>query len=210
MQTLRECKTDLSVIIPVYNLEGYIQPMLDSLMRQDLNGYEVEFLFVMNNCTDRSEEIIRESGLPCTILQCTRQGCGSARNVAMDAARGEFIWFMDGDDWLLSDTAVRDVLDKAYSEGLDILWIPFASDNYKYQYFSMVWQYLFRRSFIDQFRFPDIQPAEDDQFMTLVLYKARRNSYNYMFLPRMDRPLYFYNYMREGSNMYRYTRGEKI
>lgn len=210
MQTLHERKTDLSVIIPVYNLEGYIQPMLDSLKDQHLGEYAVEVLFVMNNCTDRSEEIIRGSGLPCTILQCTRQGCGSARNVAMDVARGEFVWFMDGDDWLLSNAAIKDVLDKAYSEDLNILWIPFDSDNYQNQYFSMVWQYLFRRSFIEEFRFPDIQPAEDDLFMASVLNKAGKNAGNYMLLPHMDAPLYFYNYMREGSNMYRYMRGEII
>lgn len=210
MQTLHECKTDLTIIIPVYNLEDHIQPMLTSLKHQDLNGYKVEVIFVLNNCTDDSEQIIRANMPEARILYCSIQGCGSARNVGMDAASGEFIWFMDGDDWLLSDTAIRDVLDKAHEEYINILWIPFASDNYKYQYFSMVWQYLFRRRFIDEFRFPDIQPAEDDQFTAWVLRKAGRNQGNYMWLPRMEKPQYFYNYMREGSNMFRYNRGEKI
>ena len=210
MQTLRECKTDLTIIIPVYNLEYYITPMLESLKAQDVNGYQIEIIFVMNNCTDRSEDVIRSSGLDCTIIHCTQQGCGCARNAAMDIATGEYIWFMDGDDWLLSDTAIKEVLDKANSEYINVIWIPFASDNYKYQYYSMVWQYLLRRSFINDFRFPDYQPAEDDAFMRDVLMKAGRNAYDYMQLPRMDRQLYFYNYLREGSNMVRFNRGEKI
>lgn len=210
MQALRECKTDLTIIIPVYNLEEHIQPMLTSLKHQELNEYKVEVIFVLNNCTDDSEKIIKANMPDARILYCFIQGCGSARNVGMDAATGEFIWFMDGDDWLLSDTAIKDVLDKAYGEDLNILWIPFASDRYQYQYFSMVWQYLFRRSFVDEFRFPDIQPAEDDAFTAWVLRKAGRNQGNYMWLPRMEKPQYFYNYMREGSNMFRYNRGEKI
>lgn len=210
MQALRECKTDLTIIIPVYNLEEHIQPMLTSLKHQELNEYKVEVIFVLNNCTDDSEKIIKANMPDARILYCSIQGCGSARNVGMDAATGEFIWFMDGDDWLLSDTAIKDVLDKAYGEDLNILWIPFASDRYLYQYFSMVWQYLFRRSFVDEFRFPDIQPAEDDAFTAWVLRKAGRNQGNYMWLPRMEKPQYFYNYMREGSNMFRVAKGEKI
>jgi len=201
---------DLSVIIPVYNLERHLFPILDTLGNQRLNGYTVEIIFVLNNCTDESEAVIRASGLDCKIIQCTQQGCGCARNAGMDIATGEYIWFMDGDDWLMSDTAIKDVLDRASQEYLNILWIPFASDLYRYNYFSMVWQYLFRRSFIDQFRFPSYQPAEDDAFMREVLAKAGRTEYNYTELPRMDRPLYFYNYMREGSNMFRVAKGEKI
>jgi len=203
MQTLRECTCDISVIVPVYNLERFLLPLLTTLINQDLGDYKAEYIFVLNNCTDDSEGMIRVSGLPGQILQCTQQGCGPARNVGFDAASGRYIWFMDGDDWLLSDTAIKQVLDKAYAEDANILWIPFASENYKYNYFSMVWQYLLRRDFVAEFRFPAIQPAEDDAYMRQVLRKAGRNEQNYWTLPRVDRPLYFYNYMREGSNMYR-------
>ena len=203
MSTLRQCQADLSVIIPVYNLERFIQPMLDSLKAQDLGDYKVEYIFVLNNCTDNSEGVIRASELPCTILNCTEQGCGPARNAGMEVATGEYIWFMDGDDWLLSSTAIRDVLTKAKTENLNILRIPFDSNLYRWQYFSMVWQYLFRRSYIRGLRFPSIQPSEDDKYMAVVLFMSGYNAWNYLGMPSMDRPLYYYNYMREGSNMYR-------
>lgn len=211
MPTLCECKTDLSVIIPVYNLERFLQPMLDSLKRQELGGYTVEIIFVLNNCTDRSEEVIRSSGLDCTILNCTTQGCGPARNMGLDIAQGKYIWFMDGDDWLLCDTAIRDALDKAEKCEADILRLVFKSNYFRYGYFSMVWQYLFRREFVEEFRFPDKQPGEDDEYTQQVLAKAGYTVSQYTELPLLGKPLYFYNYLREGSNMYRCSvLGERI
>lgn len=207
MSTLQQC--DLSIIVPVYNLERYIGTLLNSLESQDANGYTVEYIFVLNNCTDHSEGIIRSSKLNATILYCEKQGCGPARNAGLEAANGKYIWFMDGDDWLTEHTAIRTAMDKA--DGKDIIRIPFVSDKYPYSYFSMVWQYIIRREFIGDIRFPDYQPAEDDAFMDMILLKAGYTRYTFLALPCVEKPLYFYNYMREGSNMYRCTvLGEKI
>lgn len=209
MSTLRERTPDISVIIPVYNLEHHITPMLDSLASQDLGEYKAEIIFVLNNCTDDSEGVIRRSGIESTIINCTIQGCGPARNAALDIATGEYVWFMDGDDWLLSDTAIRDCMDKVRTERLNILRVPFRSETFRQMYFSMVWQYVMRMEFVKEFRFPEYQPSEDDAYMRQVLYKAGVN--NHMTLPHMARPLYLYNYMRDGSNMYRHAvLGEKI
>ena len=209
MPTLLE--RDLSIIIPVYNLEHYIQPMLDSLKAQELGKYKIEIIFVLNNCTDKTEEVICNSGLDCIITSCETQGCGPARNKGFKLSTGKYIWFLDGDDWLISNTAVKDVLDKAYFEDVNVLYIPFVSELYRWQYFSMVAQYVMRRSYIEEFRFPDYQPAEDDAYMDMVLRKAGHNRGNYFQLPRMNKPLWNYNYLREGSNMYRVNiLGEKI
>ena len=210
MQTLRQCDPDISIIIPVYNLEDYITPMLLCLIRQDYGEYTHEIIFVLNNCTDGSEELIRSSGLDCKMIECTTQGCGPARNAALDIARGRYIWMLDGDDWLLSDTAVRDVLTRAYAEDLDILYIPFASRTFTWQYFSMVPQYLLRREYVSEFRFPNYQPGEDDAYMLRVLGKAGLGRFDYWRLPKMEGALYYYNYGRPGSNMTRYNAGEKI
>lgn len=202
---------DLSVIVPVYNLERWITPMLDSLKAQDLKGYTVEYIFVFNNCTDRSEEIVRESGLPCQILYCTEhQSCGSARNVGFEVAQGRFIWFMDGDDWLMGDHVIADVLKDVTEHDYDVYRVQYESDNFHILWFAMVWQYVFKRSFIDEFRFPDIQPCEDDMFMDMVFAKMNRTRDCFMWLPHTEQPMYFYRYLREGSNMYRVKRGEKI
>lgn len=195
------CKCDLSIIVPVYNLEEYINPLLVTLKSQDLGGYAVETIFVLNNCTDHTEDVIRASRYPCKIITCDIQGCGPARNAALEIAQGEFVWFMDGDDWLLSDTAIKDALDAV--QGHDIIRIPYASEKFTWNYFSMVWQYVFRREFIQEFRFPDYQPSEDDAYTEMVLRKAGYNRYDYMTMPAIKQPLYFYNYLRKDSNMYR-------
>ena len=210
MPALYERKTDISVIVPVYNLEPFIKPLLITLKDQQLDEYKAEYIFVLNNCTDNSEKVIRESGLDCKILSCKEQGCGLARNTGLEHAKGEYIWFMDGDDWLLSDTAIRDVLDTATEQHLDILRIPFDSDRFAWPYFSMVWQYLLRRDFISEFRFPAFQPGEDDAYMTEVLNKAGYDRETYVTMPCAIQPMYFYNYGRVGSNMYRFNRGERI
>ena len=210
MQALYERDPDLSIIIPVYNLERFLGPMLHSLKSQDFGDYAVEIIFVLNNCTDASEQVIRDSGLPCRLITCPRQGCGPARNAGMDAATGEYIWFMDGDDWLLSPRAVFSVLDRAKREHLNILLIPFASARFNAVYYSMVWQYLLRREFIKGIRFPAIQPAEDDAFMAEVLSRTGLNRSTFIFLPTMPEQLYYYNYLREGSNMWRHYRGERL
>ena len=133
MQTLFQRKVDISVIVPVYNLELYIVPLLESLKKQDLGVYTAEFIFVLNNCTDKSEEVIRECGaeLNPIILNCTKQGCGNARNTGFEVAKGDYIWFLDGDDWLTNDTAIKEALDKCYAKGLDILRVPFESNTFE-------------------------------------------------------------------------------
>ena len=203
MQTLYERKIDMSIIIPVYNLERFLDPMLNSLREQDFGNYNVEIIFVLNNCTDQSGEIIRQSGLYCTIINCMIQGCGPARNAAMDIAKGKYIWFMDGDDWLLSNTAIKDVLDMMKKNNLDILRIPYEHNGFPWTYFSMVWQYVFKHDFIHGYRFPNYQPHEDVAFMECILNKAGYNQETFMNLPHYDNALYYYNYLREGSNMYR-------
>lgn len=206
MQTLQQREIDLSIIIPVYNLEDYLEPMIDSLLDQDLGGYKVEYIFVLNNCTDDSGMVIADIGreLKPIVLNCEEHGCGCARNVGFDYCKGKYVWFLDGDDWLLKDYAIKKVLDKAYAEDLDILYIPFESIKFTWHYFSMVWQYLLKREFVEEFKFPSYQPAEDDAYMEQVLAKAGSDRHMYEFLPSMNEPLYFYNYMREGSNMYRW------
>ena len=209
MQALREREIDLSIIIPCYNLEKFIQPMLDSLKEQELGDYKVEIIFVLNNCTDDTEGVIRRSGLDCRIIYETTQGCGPARNAGFKIARGRYVWFLDGDDWLLGTDAVKTALDRTGGT-LNVVYIPFASETYLGQYFSMVAQYMMRRDFVDEFEFPDYQPAEDDAYMRQVLRKAKLDENMYVFLPRVDRPLWYYNFLREGSNMWCYYFGVDI
>ena len=202
------CQCDLSVIIPVFNLEHYIGRMIESLQSQDLGDYKVEYIAVLNNCTDRSEEIIRASGIFSKVLFCEEQGCGCARNVGIDHAEGKYIWFMDGDDWLLRDDAIKYLLD--HVDGRPIMRIPFESDAYHAEYFSMVWQYIIKREEVKDLRFRQRQPGEDDDYMRRVLERTGYQAALFKYVPALDKPLYYYNYLRAGSNMWRVMNGEDI
>lgn len=207
MQTLLK-RPDLSVIVPVYNLAGFLDPLLTCLKRQELGPYKVEYIFVLNNCTDNSEDVIRSSGLPCTIINCEEQGCGCARNAGFEISKGERIWFMDGDDWLLGENVIRDALDGAQDH--NVFRVPYTSNYFLYDYFAMVWQYIYRRDFIEEFRFRKQQPGEDDEFSHKVLHKAGYTITNFTDMPHLRYKGYYYNYLRPGSNMARYTAGEDI
>ena len=77
-------------------------------------------------------------------------------------------------------------------------------------YFSMVWQYVMKKDFIEEFEFTGRQPQEDDEFMIKVLNKAGYSPATFLRMPYYKNPLYYYNYGREGSNMYRVAHGEDI
>ena len=98
----------VSVIIPMYNAEKYIAECLDSLYKQTLKNFEI---ILVNDCsTDNSVAIVEKymkRGGPeqFSLMQTSRQsGCpGIPRNIALEHAKGEYIYFMDSDDFLDKD-----------------------------------------------------------------------------------------------------------
>lgn len=101
----------LSVIIPVYNVEDYIAKCLDSVLelgRQQLAaGQEPDYevILVNDGSQDRSAEIAESYAQECPrllrIIPIENSGQGQARNVGMEAASGEFFYFIDSDDYLV-------------------------------------------------------------------------------------------------------------
>lgn len=95
----------VSVILPVYNEEQHISQTLDSLFNQNFDDYEI--IIVDDGSTDDSLKIINEklSGceIPHKIIHQNNSGVSSARNRAIDESEGEFIVFVDGDDYILTD-----------------------------------------------------------------------------------------------------------
>lgn len=199
---------DLSVIIPCYNTAEYIPTLISSLKEQELGDYEVEYIFVNNLCTDNTVQVIKDSGLDCQIRYCGARGCGCARNTGLNYAKGKYIWFMDSDDWLMSPTAIKQVLDLA--QGKSIVRIKWDSNEFDRLFYSMVWQYCISQELIGDTRFPNIQPCEDNEFMNEILAKIGLNWKTYREIPCPEERLYYYLYNRVGSNMYRYNRGEEI
>ena len=96
-------KPVLSVIVPIYNQEKYVEECLDSLFSQS-NG-EVEFILINDGSTDSSsalcEKRILQSNAQVKFLQQTNRGLLKTRKVGLEAAAGDYILFVDSDDKLL-------------------------------------------------------------------------------------------------------------
>ena len=91
----------ISIIIPCYNVENYIQRNIDSLKRQ--SNKELEFIFVNDGSTDRTLDYISDfarTDSRVRIINKKNEGVSSARNDALEVASGEYIFFLDGDDFL--------------------------------------------------------------------------------------------------------------
>lgn len=92
----------VSIIVPVYNVENYLTKCLDSLIGQSLQ--DIEILVVNDGSKDRSEEIIRQYArkYPGKIKAFSKEngGLSDARNFGIDRATGDYIGFVDSDDYV--------------------------------------------------------------------------------------------------------------
>lgn len=98
-------KPQISIIIPVYNAEKYINECVASILKQEFTDYEI--ILINDGSTDNSGFICRnltESDQRIHYIEQKNTGVCGARNAGLDAAVGELIFFMDSDDWLESDS----------------------------------------------------------------------------------------------------------
>lgn len=104
----------ISVILPVYNMGNYIQECLDTVKSQTLK--EIEIICVDDGSTDNSVEIIQsniQTDDRIVLIKKENGGAASARNAALRVARGEFVAFMDPDDWYPESNVLETLYTKA-------------------------------------------------------------------------------------------------
>lgn len=87
---------DISVVIPCFNAEEFVAASLDSVAAQELEPTEV--IVVDDGSSDESLAAVRSTGLPVRLLETHRLGGAGARNRGVEAARGDWIAFLDADD----------------------------------------------------------------------------------------------------------------
>ena len=113
---------EISVIIPVFNTEQYLDRCLDSILGQDLEDLEV--ICVDDVSTDGSAALIQRRARKDSRLRYIRQevnaGPGQARNRGIDAATGRYVYFLDSDDWIEPDLLSR-MLRMADETGRDVI-----------------------------------------------------------------------------------------
>ena len=120
----------LSILVPIYNVEKYIRACFESIFRQGLPDDSYEIIVVNDGTPDRSMEVVAdllEQHNNITIINQENLGLSIARNVAFDRAVGEYVLFLDPDD-LLAKNSLPIVSEKAIESKADMVvadFIPF-------------------------------------------------------------------------------------
>ena len=211
---MNKCK--LSIIVPVYGVEKYIDKCLNSLVKQSLK--EIEIIVVNDGTTDNSQKIIDKyvKKYPDKIKSYIKEngGQGSARNYGLEKANGEYIGYVDSDDFVEKDM-YKKLYNKAKENNYDIVVCGNYNVSEDYQnknidafinnyntdleniFFGKmaVWNKIYKRDILikNKLEFKEKVWYEDLAF-TL---KAIMNSNTFAFI---DEPLYDY-LIREGSTM---------
>lgn len=179
----------LSLIIPVYNAERYIGQCLDSLLNQNLPDQDYEIVCVNDGSKDRSLSILEgyaNAHANIRIVNKENGGVTTARNAGLDAAKGDFIWFIDADDLvkenilaqlkaMVPDTGCDRIVFGAYEftdqmteELLERSRTGQLETNTSW-YDAVVWRSLLRKAFLREhnlyFRYPELTHGEDGLFI---------------------------------------------
>lgn len=209
----------ISIIIPIYNVEGYLSRCIDSVLNQTYKNLEIILVDdgSPDNCGKICDEYAKKDSR-IKVIHKENGGVSSARNAGLDIARGDYIGFVDPDDYihqtmyetLISEISeddfdivecnytqiyedgsnlTRNIKDKVYSDYYDILEGGFTA------YLSFViWDKLYKKSIIDGTRFnTSFKVAEDQLFFFECAKKGA-------VLKSINKPLYYY-YLRNDSVM---------
>ena len=183
--------TEISVIIPVYNVEKYLERCLDSVLRQTFDNLEI---LCVNDCSpDNSLIILQEYAKKDSRIKIfthdKNKGLSASRNTGLRNATGKFIYFLDSDDWIEDDflkkmhTAITKNNQKAVCS-TNILYAyedssvkPLMKRNFSdvikpySMSCQMAWSWLLEKDFIDKFDvvFPEDLKYEDLYFFHVII-----------------------------------------
>ena len=193
-----------SIILPSHNGATQIWKALESIKKQTFTDYEL--IVVCDACEDSTELVAR--GYGANIIVCNHGRAGLARNEALKIAQGEYIVFMDDDDYWLHDNVLEMINDRIEQEHLivDVLCFSFifcnADETTRYakyydnngNYWTAVWNKCWRREYVQDCRFSSDVRGSDVIFTKQVFDKL-----GHPHIIKWDMPLYMYSHMRTGS-----------
>ena len=177
----------VSIIVPVYNVEKYLSRCLDSLLHQTVDSYEI---ICVNDCSpDGSEDILKRyaedfPGKIRVLRNERNMGLGLSRNKGIEAAQGEYLMFVDSDDYV-KPNYVETYLNEMLKEPVDILVGGYirqiGSKCHEHVLSQTVWSTvtyaiacakMFRKQFFEEhnLRFIDIKSGEDIYFSLSAFY----------------------------------------
>lgn len=207
-------KNMVSIIVPVYNIEKYLEECITSIMHQSYKN--IEIILVDDGSTDKSGIIcdkFSELDKRIKVVHKENGGAASAKNVGLDEANGEYICFVDGDDYIFRDF-IENLYNQLIKYNADIsecsfyyLYkshiekdsfksnnVIFTSKDYLNQYVdewqsSLFWNKLFKSSVIGDIRFKKEKRCIDDEFFTYKVILnadliARNSNHKYYYRQR--------------------------
>ena len=205
----------ISVIIPVYGVEKYIRQCLDSVIRQSYKNLEI---IVINDGTkDRSAEIAKEYAQKDSRIKTydyANGGLSVARNRGLEFAKGDYISFVDSDDWMNFDF-YKKLADALETNDADIAKCSIIETNTVTErvigfrkskvkeadfdlYFSkggmlwiVVWNALYKREVVKDVRYPAGVNFEDNYASGMYIFKAKK-------VVELKDALYYYRYNSSG------------
>lgn len=184
-----------SIIIPAHNSEEYICRGLNSIRNQSFTDYEI--IVVCDSCTDNTAEIAKSYNAIVKNVQYGQDGL--TRNAGLELARGDWILFLDDDDWFLHEYAFQQLSEIVGKHNEDAVCFSYITRHFGYirqlpdnGVSPCVWSKCWRRSFISDVRFSWRKFWSDTDFHN----KAMRKPHKYVY---WDMPLYYYNRERPGS-----------
>lgn len=213
-----------SVIVPVYNVESFLPQCVDSILACD--NSDLELLLVDDGSTDGSAHLCdafsaRDNRVK--VFHKPNGGVSSARNLGLEHAQGEWIMFVDSDDWVSPDffdlpETSADIIERPYSridEKGNVVGLcrpacdRILTEEYElFRYFvneriNVLWNKVIRRSLVGATRFNEsVSVGEDFLFYLAILLRVKRYEFS-------DKGEYFY-LLREGSTMSNITTNRRI
>ena len=195
-----------SVIVPAHNAEGFIRKCMDSIRSQTYTNYEL--IVVCDKCEDNTAQICRDE-YHANVIETEYGLDGLARNEGIDAAKGDWVLFLDHDDWWLHEYVLQmlaDEISRTWADDIDVIMFNFIWKGRGYYQqvkvrYVAVWNKCWRRSFIGDTRFPDTPYWSDVEFNARMFDKCP-------VYDSFDHELYYYNYLKEGSISWRKEQGE--
>ena len=200
----RPSSYDISIIVPVFNCEAYLDDCINSLLRQ--RGVALELIFVNDGSTDRSASVIEEyckQHSNILLVSQPNSGVVAARNRGIELAKGRYMLFVDADDSIVEDS-LQEILSVADKEQTDVLQLthyakyddgrqsarklhPVSVCTDGISYFKLMqkkrtliaapYNHLVRSEFLKAlpFRFiKELPRCQDLEFFTKVMLKAKR------------------------------------
>ena len=195
----------VSVVVPCYNGEKYVKRCLDSILKQSYDNFEI--IIINDGSTDNSDEIIRKylSDDRVKYFKQENKGIGKTRNFGISKASGEYVTFLDIDDYF-DNQALEKMVKFSLENNLDIVVSDYYVQDkdvkqYKIKDFGITdvkgnpdiildinfapWGKLYRKDLIENITFEENLKYEDAPFVVKALLKAKR-------VGKLDYPTVYY------------------